>query len=187
MADSMSALQTTLPLDVSIGDAVTIGEVREFSLVQIAAWPDTLAAVAQFGSNLAKVSQAPGPGFAANGDHGHFLRVEPLKWWVIAQGSGQPLPDLTSDMGSVLDLSHSRVWIKITGDKAEELLNKFLPLDLRVGQFPVGSVASTAFHHVGVTLWRDEQGYSILVPRSFAASLCELLVESASQFSHAAT
>ena len=34
-----------------------------------------------------------------------------------------------------------------------------LPLDLRDAFCPVGSVASTALHHVGITLWRSEDGF----------------------------
>jgi sarcosine oxidase gamma subunit len=43
-------------------------------------------------------------------------------------------------------------------------------------------VAATAFHHVGVTLWRSEAGYELFLPRGFALSLWELLYESAQQF-----
>lgn len=63
-----------------------------------------------------------------------------------------------------------------------ELLNRHLPLDLREGAFPLGSVASTAFHHVGITVWRSEAGYELFLPRGFAVSLWELLRESAEQF-----
>jgi len=55
-------------------------------------------------------------------------------------------------------------------------------LDLRDASFPVGSVASTAFHHVGITLYRSEAGYDLFLPRGFALSLWEMLLESAAQF-----
>ena len=60
--------------------------------------------------------------------------------------------------------------------------NRHLPLDLRPASFPVGSVASTAFHHVGVTLWRSDDGFELFLPRGFALSLWEMLLESAAQF-----
>ena len=44
------------------------------------------------------------------------------------------------------------------------------------------SVASTAFHHVGVTLWRSVEGYELFLPRGFAVSLWQGLLESAEQF-----
>jgi len=38
------------------------------------------------------------------------------------------------------------------------------------------------FHQVGVTLWREEKQFNILIPRSSAQSLWELLYESARQY-----
>jgi len=46
----------------------------------------------------------------------------------------------------------------------------------------VGSVASSVTHHVGVTLWRSQDGYELFIPRGFALSLWEGFVESAQQF-----
>ena len=64
------------------------------------------------------------------------------------------------------------------------LLNRHLPIDLRENSFPLNSVASTAFHHCSVTLWRSVEGYELFLPRAFALSLWEILVESASQFGY---
>ena len=55
-------------------------------------------------------------------------------------------------------------------------------LDLGEASFPMGSVASSATHHVGVTLWSSAEGYELFMPRGFALSLWEGLVESAQQF-----
>ncbi len=82
----------------------------------------------------------------------------------------------------MLEITQSRVWIKVSGSHAETLLNHFLPLDLREGAFPVGHVASSALHHVGVILWRTENCYNLFIPRSFAVSLWEMLCESAEQY-----
>ncbi|HAF74482.1 MAG TPA: sarcosine oxidase subunit gamma, partial [Gammaproteobacteria bacterium] len=43
-------------------------------------------------------------------------------------------------------------------------------------------VASAGIHHVGVTLRRSDAGYELFIPRGFAVSLWELLVETAEQF-----
>jgi heterotetrameric sarcosine oxidase gamma subunit len=92
------------------------------------------------------------------------------------------LPDIDRQFGTVLDLSHSRTWLRLSGDKAPRLLNHFLPIDLRESAFATGAVASTALHHVGVTLWREAGSYSLLIPRSFALSLWELVTETAQQY-----
>ena len=88
------------------------------------------------------------------------------------------------EKGSTLDISHSRTHIKITGDKTKIFLNRFLPIDFREHSFPVNTVASTTFHHVSVTIWRSKNYYEIFIPRAFASSLWELMLESASQFGY---
>lgn len=145
---------------------VTLTEVPDLCLHQMAAWPDTLADVGELVAKQAESEQA------------HALRIEPLKWWLV----GCAAAELDPEQGTVLDLSHSRVRVRVAGECAADLLNRHLPLDLREGAFPVGSVASTVFHHVGITLWRSEAGYELFLPRGFALSLWEMLQESAEQF-----
>ena len=159
---------------------VRIAEVRPFALFQFAAWPDTLAQTGAEAAEAAGAKTAPAPGRAATGAHGTLLRVEPLKWWLVGGTGAAPVP--VAGSGAVLDLSHSRTRLHISGPQATRLLNHVLPIDLSAGAFPDGAVACTAFHHVGVTLWRDGTGFTLFLPRSFAASLCEILTESAAQY-----
>lgn len=186
MADVVSALGQHLTAGRSgaPGPAlVTCAEVREFCLFQLAAWPETISAIDAIGAKMLGVSTAPDPGMAASGNAGTLLRVEPLKWWLAAEKTaGFAPPAIPPEEGSFLDLSHSRAWLKVGGDKADVLLNHFLPIDLRSDAFKADSVASTAFHHAGITLWRGDRDFNLLLPRSFAVSLWELLRESAMQY-----
>ena len=43
-------------------------------------------------------------------------------------------------------------------------------------------VATSAMHHVAVTIWRSGDAFNLLIPRSFAVSLTELLIASAQQY-----
>ncbi len=160
------------------GSGVTIKEVPDLMLWQMAAWADTVDRAAS------QVAQQSGmgsvPGFAAaTGNHQRaLLRIEPLKFWVF----GASVSSESSDQSVVLDLSHSRTHLRLTGDNATDLLNSYMPIDLRERSFPVNSVASTAFHHVGVTLWRSDAGFELFIPRGFALSLWELLQDAALQY-----
>ena len=71
--------------------------------------------------------------------------------------------------------------MRIGGPDATALINRHLPLDLSAAAFPVGAVGSSAFHHVGVTLWHSEAGFE-LFPRGLAVSLWEPLLGSAARF-----
>ena len=157
---------------------VTLNEVPDLVLHQIAAWPETLEAVGARAAATAGASAAPGPAAACAGSKGALLRVEPLKWWLY----GVEAPALDPVEGATLDLSHARTHLRMAGHEARLCLNRLVSLDLRDQSFAVGAVASTALHHVGVTLWRSANGFELFVPRGFAVSLWEVLFDTAVQF-----
>jgi methylglutamate dehydrogenase subunit D len=159
---------------------VVFEECKNLVLFQIAAWPDSLSRVSALATDVAGAPEVPGPGKAIAGDNATLLRIEPLKFWML----GSAAPELRTEEGATLDLSHSRTHLKVSGVQAATLLNRFLPLDFREASFQPGSVASTAFHHVGITLWRSEAGYEMFLPRGFALSLWELLRDGAAQFGY---
>ena len=157
---------------------VRLQEVHGLTLFQVAAWANSIDAVgAQLASKVG-CDTAPGPCKAHSVGAVAVLRIEPLKWWLY----GVDAPEFDAEQGAILDISHSRTQVRVSGVEAATLLNRHLPLDLREHSFPVGSVASTMIHHVGVTLWRSDDGYELFIPRGFALSLWEGLVESATQF-----
>ena len=157
---------------------VSLSEVSDLTLWQIAAWPETLAEISRTIENQIGASEAPGPGRCASGTRGAALRIEPLKWWLL----DTPAPSVAADLGVTLDLSHSRTRIRIAGCDAAACLIRLLPLDLREAEFSPGDVASSSIHHVGVTLARGPESYDLFVPRGFALSIWELLLETAEQF-----
>ena len=157
---------------------VTLSEVPGLVLHQIACWPDTLTAVGAKAAEAAGAEAAPGACRAVAGDRGSLLRIAPLKWWLL----GASPPALAPEDGAILDLSHSRTHLRISGPKAADLIIRHLPLDLGPTGFPVGSVGSSAFHHVGITLRHSQAGFELFLPRGFAASLWDMLLESAAQF-----
>ena len=157
---------------------VTLEELAGLQLHQVAAWPDTLETVGKLTATAMALDEFSMPGQASGNHECAILRIEPLKWWLL----GTTPPKLDAGLGATLDLSHSRTRLRISGVDTLPLLNRVLPLDLREQQFPVGKVASSAVHHVGVTLWRNELGYELLIPRGYAISVWEILLESALQF-----
>ncbi|MBC8268814.1 MAG: sarcosine oxidase subunit gamma [Rhodospirillaceae bacterium] len=182
MVERVSALSGHYSKTSHDNGSVTFTEIEDLSLIQLAAWPDTLALVAAKAVDIIGAQEAPGPGRAVSTHKGTLLRIEPLKWWLVECRDFALSSDPLATQGAVLDVSHSRTQLRISGPQAALLLNRHLPLDLRDAAFPVGTVASTAFHHTGVTLWRSEQGYELFMIRGFALSLWELLRESGAQF-----
>lgn len=161
---------------------VSIKDVPVVSMVQFSAWPDTVSEFAKIVSRSSGLRSVPAPGQIKSGKSGSLLRVEPLKWWFLSDNTAPSLKPVSSDIGVVLDLSSSRNWLKVFGPEAATLLSHFLPLDFRTASFPENHVASTGFHHIGVTVWRDGDGFNLLLPRSFALSLWEMIEASARQY-----
>lgn len=186
MASPISALQSARGVgkyNSGTNAGVIMEEVSGFGMLQFSAWGEALAQTGTEAARVAGCTSAPKPGQVLEGRHGLLMRVEPLKWWLIThEGTDRPAPELPAKDGAMLDMLQSRCWLRIRGDRSETLLNHFLPLNLRPSVFPAGTVASTAFHHVGVTVWRDAQSLNLLIPRSSAVSLWELMSESARQY-----
>jgi heterotetrameric sarcosine oxidase gamma subunit len=157
---------------------VQLQEIENLALHQVCAWPDTLTEVSVTIAQAIGATQTPKPGRVVSGPGGTALRIEPLKWWLL---SAEPA-SLHSEMGATLDISHSRTRILLSGPEARACLGRLFPVDLRPDHFPVDRVASGGIHHVGVALWHSEAGYELFIPRGFAESLWEILVETAEQF-----
>lgn len=170
------------PVDRQGERGVVFSEARPFALTQFAAWPDALPRMGAEVARLAGADSAPAPGRSVSGSRALVLRIEPLKWWLLHDPGLALEPLADSESGVMLSLTNARVQLCLDGPKAESLLGHFLPLDLRPRAFPEGKVATTAMHDVGVTLWRTATGFNLLLPRSYAASLCEQLAASARQY-----
>ena len=158
-------------------------ELKDLKLYQIAFWPNTQKVLEANLLKFTNINSIPDPNQSIFHNNIALLRIEPLKVWLL----GSEVPILEPEKAVILDLSHSRLHLQISGPQTTKLLNSFLPIDLRKAAFPEGKVISTAFHHVGVTLWRTKAEYNLFLPRGFALSLWELLLDGAAQFGYDVT
>ena len=159
---------------------IIFSENRNLTIQQIAAWSDEISNIEKFFSDQLGVQKN------INFNKGEILkdnslwRMVPSKWWLL--GSTINLPE---NLGTSLELSHAFTSISIEGEKSDLLLNRHLPLDLRLDNFPINSSASSAIHHVSVKLFRfSEKEFRLFIPRGFALSIWEVLLETASQFGY---
>lgn len=166
----------------SIDNKITLifKEIKDLDIKQVAGWTSTLKNVEAKLSNFFNISGAPGFNQALSNAKIHLLRIEPLKWWLI----GDRNFELTSAEGTIVDLSHAFTAIEIKGGNVKYFLNRHLPLDLRDNSFQINSVASSAIHHVSIKIWRNDKSYILFIPRGFALSIWEILLETASQFGY---
>ena len=147
------------------------GMVRQYH-----AWPDRFLEMAR---RLAEAIGAPGipaPGRAVRGAAASLLRIHPQRIWLVSQEAASA-PSLPSEIGAALDLSQARSIIHVDAASAVTVLCRFVAIDLRPDRFAVDAVAVTPLHRGGGGLWRRPGGFDILAPRSFAASIWDVLSE----------
>ena len=185
MADRVSALAHLRPAAPAGEAGIRLSEVRPGSILQVAAWPDTVGTVLAAIVELTGM-QAPRLGAAAADPGATVAAVAPGRY-LIAAAAGDlaarfeaalPAPD-----GAVTDLSHGRAILRLEGEEAAAVLAKCVALDLDPREFPPARVAQTMIHHVDVLLHRTAaEAFELWALRSFAASLSEWLLDAGLEF-----
>ena len=159
---------------------IILFENRNLIIQQIAVWPDEIPNVEKFFFDQLGVHKNIDFNRGKILNNNSLWRMEPSKWLLL--GSTINLPE---NLGTSLELSHAFTSITIKGEKSDILLNRHLPLDLRLDNFSIHSSASSAIHHVSVKLFRlSEKEFRLFIPRGFALSIWEILLETASQFGY---
>ena len=110
--------------------------------------------------------------------------------WLLMTHTTAEIPGLQqtlSDFGAFSDQSDSRIMVRIYGRDVREALAKGCMIDLHATAFPVGSAALTSIAHMGVHLWRLEDGpdgavFEIAVARSMAGSFWSWFSASVAEF-----
>lgn len=81
---------------------------------------------------------------------------------------GVPCPDMGA-AAAVTDQSGGWVTLSLEGPEAVAALMRYVPLDLRLAAFPVGSAVRTPFYHMAMVLMRvSDQGFHLMLFRSMA-------------------
>ena len=84
---------------------------------------------------------------------------------------------------SLVNVSHRQFALALSGPHAANILNAGCPLDLDLGEFPVGMCTRTVFAKADIVLWRtQEDAFHVEVWRSFHGYVTGLLSEIAGEF-----
>jgi len=95
--------------------------------------------------------------------------------------------DALNAVGAALfDLSASRAAYTLTGTHAAAVLASGCPLDLHPREFPVGACAQSVFGHVNALVYKSDESpaFTVMVARSFARDVWQLLCETAAQYGY---
>lgn len=161
------------------------------SLVQVQAWPDTGAKVqnllaTHIGVSLPKDHQA-----VVTSGGSHIMPTGPGRFWIESDQLDLDVAlrgQITSDLGAVTGLTHSRVVVTVQGEKAAWLLATGIGIDFAEHAFPSGSVRLTHHHEIGLTIHRiDQQTFELYAFTSYARGLWHWLTEAASEVGYEVT
>jgi len=84
---------------------------------------------------------------------------------------------------ALVNVSHRQFALEVSGPHAATLLSGACPLDLDLGEFPVGMCTRTVLAKADIVLWRTrEDAFHLEVWRSFAGYVTGLLSEIAGEF-----
>jgi sarcosine oxidase subunit gamma len=127
------------------------------------------------------------PGQTCNTPLGLLVRAGPEEFLLLPDSAENPLQvvrkTITSDIGTVTDLSHARCRIRIAGPQCQATLNKLFALDLRPAEFPVGEVRLTGTHHVPCMLHRQgPEIVDMLVFSTYAYDQLNTVVDAALEY-----
>lgn len=168
------------------GRGIVIREVRPRSLFQVGAWPDSAVPAREAVANATGAVPVAEPGrFAGTGDT-LVVTLAPGKHLVLSDREGLEgavRRGLAPEQAAVVDLSHSRCGIRISGPAAAAVLAKGFALDLDPRVFPAGSAAQTTIHQIGVlVIRRSKTVFDLFVYGSFAVAFADWLTDAAAEF-----
>jgi len=118
-----------------------------------------------------------------------FIWSGPDQWLAFrhpapAAGMEAALAGPLAGLAAIVDQSHGRTLLRVTGPRVRDALAKGLAIDLHPREFKTGYAALTAVAHIGVHLWQtdDRPTYEFAIPRGFALSFWHWLESSAAEF-----
>jgi sarcosine oxidase subunit gamma len=174
MLERRSALATAHPFAWA---ALTLGEVRNFTLTQVAGFGSFEADLAAIAGALPETNDQ-----AVENNGRTIFRTGPQSFWFVGPESDDLAAKL-SGKAIVTPLSSSRTRISIEGCATRGVLSKGIPIDLHESVFTPGKFAMTGLHHTPILLHcTAEQRFELYAMRTFAMNVWEWLEDAALEF-----
>lgn len=166
---------------------VTLLERTGLEMVQVSAWRGASREVRDALTAALGVPPPEQPNTVSVRELTRIMWVGPDRWLILRPGDGGLTRELTARLSSagaaVVESGAGRRMFTLSGPCARAVLAKHLPLDLSAPEFPVGHCAQSAMAHMGVLVHAErEETFVILVHRSFAQHLWEVLIDAGLEF-----
>ena len=164
-------------------EPLTIGEVRDCALVQVAAFVDTVDALEQVVRFVLGVDLPKHIGVPTRAGEYRAFKVGSEQFWIVGPEDAWVASlraAVVPAIGSITSLSHGRKRLFIEGAAAREVLSRGIALDLHPEVFHLETYALTELQHTPVLLYRvGQHRYELYVLRTYAAWIWEWLMDAA--------
>lgn len=130
----------------------------------------------------------PAVGAALSVDGIRMLALGPARWMAVSRHAAaldeRVRPAAERAGAAVVDQSHGRAILRVTGAHARDTLAKGTEIDLHDRAFPCDQVRQTGLFHVAVAIdrRRGPTTFDIHMPRGYAQAIAERLIEAAREY-----
>jgi methylglutamate dehydrogenase subunit D len=165
------------------GQSFAMEEKRGWSLVQVAGWHDSAAAIEQDIAQVCGIAPLPEVGGVAVAGAISLIRVGPGRIWLIDEVGevfARMAAAIDPTQGCVTPLGEGRRRFRLSGERVPDMLKSLVALDLAAPSLAPGRAALTMMHRVPVLLHRvASTTFDLYVPTTFSVSLEEWISEAA--------
>lgn len=168
-------------------------ERKALTAIQVLSFKGRHAAVAAaIGKALA--IDCPGqPGVSNSNDHTQVSWNGPNSWMIVGcddaagRAAGELLQSLQTavgELGALVDQSHGRCCLRLSGSRARQVMAKNTAIDLHPTAFGPGRCALTSVAHMNATIVQVDAvpTYDLFVARSLARSFAHAIEQSCAEF-----
>ena len=159
--------------------------------IQVLAFKNQHAATAKALSKALGVEASTAPGVCNAKDNTQVTWNGPNQWMVISEGDDADsllatIKKAVGEKAAVVDQSHGRVGLRLSGENARYVMQKICAIDLHERSFSAGSSAQTMVAHIGALVIQvdDQPSYDMFVNRSFARSFAHSVEHACAEFTH---
>ena len=187
------------PLPPSQGDTIVdyanlrLGERKALSAIQVLSFTGKHDKTAKAIGKALAVDCPIEPGHCSSDGKTQIFWNGPNSWMVVAsdiecgRAAGellQTLQEAVGKLGAVVDQSHGRSVLRLSGTRARQVMAKNTAIDLHPRVFAAGQCALTSIAHMNATIVQvdDTPTYDLFVSRSMARSFAHAIEHACHEF-----
>ena len=168
-------------------------ERKALTAIQVLAFASQYEAAAAAIGKILKIECPVTPGLCNANEHTQVAWNGPNSWMIIASdeaakrkpgGLLKSLQKAVGDIAAVVDQSHGRCGLRLSGKHARRVMAKNTSIDLHPLSFGPGQCALTAVAHMSALVIQvdDEPSYDLFVARSLARSFTHAIEYACHEF-----